>query len=75
MRDHFSLEQTKQTLVAETLKLEMPLQDILNDFQVFYASFLETSDKGNTSDSGRQANSCLSKSKQISGSFKNTIVI
>lgn len=31
-KGHFSLEQTKQMLVAETLKLEMPLRDILHDF-------------------------------------------
>lgn len=74
-RDRFSLEQTKQTLVTETLKLEMLLQDFLHDFKVFYASFLETSDKGNTWDRWRQASSCLSKSKQISSSFKNPIVV
>lgn len=44
MCDHFSLEQMP---VMETLKLEMPLQDILLDFWGFYASFLEISAKGN----------------------------
>lgn len=61
-------------LVAGTLKLDMPLQDILPDFSVFNASFLETSDKGNKSDNSRQSNSCVSKSKQIDGSFKNAIL-
>jgi len=75
-RDRFSLELTKQMLVAETLKLKMPLQDVPHDFQGFlYASFMETGEKGNRSDSRRWANSYLSKSQQIRGSFKNIIIV
>lgn len=39
-RDHFSLEQIQKMLEAETLKLEMPLQDILHEYLLSFLCIL-----------------------------------